>query len=281
MIFKVQDVPTRWGSTLTMITRLLQHKEAVITNLSQHKHNLNLPSDAEWSKLEAFKQQLSPCEKASELLGGQCYVTNSVVLPIVCFLKKEMCATDDDPGYIKKFKEGVWADLVSRMDKVSDNAYFQVATALDIRFKNLKSIEKSKRATVWRLIKNLMKEFNSQKSEIPSSKKLKYDHCFVLESDSDSENEHNSEPLADSLSLEFNLYCAVPTNPDISVNPLNFWSLNEHSYPLLSKLAKQYLSIPASSVTVERLFSSAGDLISKKRNAIDPNNANVLLCLYS
>jgi len=39
-------------------------------------------------------------------------------------------------------------------------------------------------------------------------------------------------------------------------NPISLWDKTQ--YPILSALAEEYLSIPASSATVERLFSAAG-----------------------
>ena len=45
---------------------------------------------------------------------------------------------------------------------------------------------------------------------------------------------------------------------DISENPLLFWQGNANKFPPLSKLASQYLSIPATSAPVERIFSVAG-----------------------
>ena len=39
-------------------------------------------------------------------------------------------------------------------------------------------------------------------------------------------------------------------------------------YPILSKLAKRYLCVPATSVAGERVFSSAGDLVSTQRSCL-------------
>ncbi|XP_077057585.1 E3 SUMO-protein ligase ZBED1-like [Siphateles boraxobius] len=43
----VEDVPTRWNSTLEMIMRVMRDRDALHTTLSQQKHNLALPTNAE------------------------------------------------------------------------------------------------------------------------------------------------------------------------------------------------------------------------------------------
>jgi hypothetical protein len=49
-------------------------------------------------------------------------------------------------------------------------------------------------------------------------------------------------------------------------DPLEFWFVNKTKFINLSKMARDFLCIPATSVPVECIFSQAGDLISKKRN---------------
>ena len=96
----VQDVSTRWSSTLNMIQRLLANKDAVIQSLASHRHNVVPLADSEWNKLSGIQKLLEPWEKASMLLGEK-YVTISVVLPILAYLRREMTTIDDDPGYAR------------------------------------------------------------------------------------------------------------------------------------------------------------------------------------
>lgn len=59
-------------------------------------------------------------------------------------------------------------------------------------------------------------------------------------------------------------------------NPLDWWRENEMKYPLLSSIAKRYLSIPATSAPIERLFSQMGLIITKKRSCLRGSTASAL-----
>lgn len=54
---------------------------------------------------------------------------------------------------------------------------------------------------------------------------------------------------------------------------------NQYLYPRLSLLVKKYLSIPASSVPSERVFSIAGQVVSKKRSRMHPSNVDMFIFL--
>ena len=62
---------------------------------------------------------------------------------------------------------------------------------------------------------------------------------------------------------------------------LDWWKAHETEYSLLSKIAHDYLSIMATSVPCEQLFSVAGLTITKSRNRLDGKSARAILCLKS
>ncbi|KAG8234739.1 hypothetical protein J437_LFUL000975 [Ladona fulva] len=64
-------------------------------------------------------------------------------------------------------------------------------------------------------------------------------------------------------------------------DPLNFWYKYEANMPLVSKMAKKYLCIPATSVPSERLFSKAGQTCSDLRSRIKSTNFDKLLFINS
>ena len=53
----------------------------------------------------------------------------------------------------------------------------------------------------------------------------------------------------------------APTGTDI----LAFWKINALNFPLLAAMAKDYLTVQASSVPSERAFSSGTDLVTADR----------------
>ena len=59
------------------------------------------------------------------------------------------------------------------------------------------------------------------------------------------------------------------------------WKIYEKSDDIvkraLAELAKKYLTPVATTVDVERLFSEAGDILTKERNRLKPQNARKIL----
>lgn len=52
---------------------------------------------------------------------------------------------------------------------------------------------------------------------------------------------------------------------EYGTNVLQFWKRNAFNYPILSSMAKDYLTVHASSVPAERAFSSGVDLVTPNR----------------
>ena len=62
-------------------------------------------------------------------------------------------------------------------------------------------------------------------------------------------------------------------------NPIEWWRQNCTRFPLLSVLAAQYMAAPPTSVASERLFSTAGDVLSDSRSRLLPDKAEHLIFL--
>ena len=80
------------------------------------------------------------------------------------------------------------------------------------------------------------------------------------------------------LVSELDRYLALPAEES---DPLLWWRVHEMEYPVVSKMARDYLSIQATSVPSEQAFSVAGNTISKTRNCLLPETARACLCMKS
>ena len=54
-------------------------------------------------------------------------------------------------------------------------------------------------------------------------------------------------------------------NPGRNVDVLDFWKQNQDVFPLLAKMARIVLAIPASSAKSERVFSTGGLIVTPRR----------------
>lgn len=77
---------------------------------------------------------------------------------------------------------------------------------------------------------------------------------------------------------ELKKYLEVPPLA-LSEDPLKWWRFHEGEFPLLSKLAKRFLCIPGTSVAAERVFSTAGDIVTAQRSTLSSNHVDQLLFL--
>jgi hypothetical protein len=55
-----------------------------------------------------------------------------------------------------------------------------------------------------------------------------------------------------------------PEGPYKPVRPLEFWKLNQNRFPILGTIARSLFIIPASSGSIERMFSTS-DIMSSKQ----------------
>ncbi|XP_038127686.1 E3 SUMO-protein ligase ZBED1-like [Cyprinodon tularosa] len=266
----VQEVSTRWNSTLEMIKRVQRNAEPLRDALALHATNVAMPTATELEKLKKLEAVLEHCRYVSELLGGEKFVSCSVVLPTLCHLSRVMEVTEDDPAYMINFKGTFAAEMDGRKEK-TNITWLRVATALDPRFKDLKCLSKPDRAEVWRMIRALLQEMESERPAqpdiqiTPEPPKKKPTLMLAHESSSDEEE--------DSIEQCLERYKAEPL---IGMDdcPQEWWSTHEGAHSEMARLARKYLATPATSAEELRL-----ETVERARKAEEENkkaNTNIL-----
>uniref|UniRef100_A0A1A8M216 HAT C-terminal dimerisation domain-containing protein n=1 Tax=Nothobranchius pienaari TaxID=704102 RepID=A0A1A8M216_9TELE len=102
-----------------------------------------------------------------------------------------------------------------------------------------------------------------------------------LDSDSTSSDEEQDEEQLSNEAIQNEVLAyfgeqSLPKKDD----PLIWWKANEQRFPTLAKLANSLLCIPATSTPSERLFSAAGNIVSKKRASLSPEHVDMLTFLH-
>ena len=78
---------------------------------------------------------------------------------------------------------------------------------------------------------------------------------------------------------EVKTYCdSFPCIP-LTDNPLMWWKTHQSELPLLASLARCVLCVPGTSVPSERVFSTAGDIVTSQRACLSPESVDVLIFL--
>ena len=156
-----------------------------------------------------------------------------------------------------------------------DESYI-IAAVLDPRFKMRwcpDDIQEHVESVIQKCASNLSNNDSSNGEEPtgqPPPKKLKGDIFSFMKSKSERKR-HKS-----STNNEIASYLSVPCE-DMDYDPLVFWNTNGTQYPTLSKMARKYLAVPASSAPVERLFSIAGKVFRPDRCSLKDDTFEKLM----
>ena len=88
-----------------------------------------------------------------------------------------------------------------------------------------------------------------------------------------------SRPTIPEASSEVEAYLAAGSTSSTDDQPLTFWKANATKYPKLSRVAKKFLAVPATSAPIERIFSHARNILQANRAHLLPKNFEQLLLL--
>jgi hypothetical protein len=68
----------------------------------------------------------------------------------------------------------------------------------------------------------------------------------------------------------------VDRNSELDV--LAFWKANEFRYPTLARMARDFLTIPVSTVASESTFSASGRVLNEHRSSLSKDTIEALIC---
>ena len=156
--------------------------------------------------------------------------------------------------------------------------YHDISTVLDPRFK-LEYFKTKK------FDKNFITALKTALTEIHDAYELELEQ-FSAESTPRTVVPKNKNDYIFDFSVPCKVVCEIEiylfeSVEKFDMEPLEYWRKNAFRFKVLSRMARDFLAIPATSVPVEQILSQAGDLITKKRNRLLPKSIKEIMCLNS
>lgn len=251
--------------------------------------------------LEAMDKALSPLMEFTDALSGEAYVSVSYVKPVLHLFNHQILKSQDgETALTTTIKEGILYYLNDKYDDDSTEKLLDMATLLDPRFKT--AYIKEERIDFMKTraaaeIEHLVAGDETaaqevpipppsavpaaaavEESEPPAVKKAKRSLSSYFKKPSAPTGQGTSKPSRASIDLELSMYLQTP-DLDSEKDPLQWWRQRELNFPLVAKLAKKYLCIPATSSPSERVFSTAGNIVTCKRSCLKPETVDQLVFL--
>lgn len=225
-------------------------------------------------------------------------MTGSALPPLVKGLQKSIQSTIFETAAVKAFQSIAAQEMTSRWEretKFRDDGenICLIAAALDPRFRKLKflpaedslkvhlkvqalALEEKRRYEVQTHQHQCEEQVQSASADMKFSEKRQVslldtllgsdsdDHC---NGEDDTGHIRDQETHSEVVRNEIHMYFSEQAIPK-EENPVKWWKENEVRFPILAMLAKSYLSVPATSTPSERLFSVAGNIVTKKRASL-------------
>jgi len=291
------DCPTRWNSTIHMAVRMLQIRSHVCAaaldddiRKDLKKSKIILPTEEQWSLLQCVVDILQPFCDAITQWSGQKYVTVSMVyLVIFGFLDLIRFNSNDRESVV---------ELKSRLTEEVNNRFIPdwfpkvlplAASLLNPRYKSLPFLSSDDKAKVKLYANVLYNMLLTRRHESSSSTTTAGTMNVALAVAAASSATSDLIRRVYSVSQteqqrgfldELEDFIRDSTSTDLSLCPLEWWKANATRYPRIERLAAELFCIPATSCPSERVFSTAGNVVNKKRAQLSPEHAEMLVFLY-
>ncbi len=266
-----------------MFKRLLESQSAVSLLLTQSGMDETVGhfGSEQWSAVEAAYDVLAPCFEATAELPREKMATASKVIPITNMPLSIYSDMAKESGLKGELASNLLHHLVKRITHVKGSKVLACATLLDPRLKNtcFRQLEK-KTSAIMELKKELQQLENTSTpayQETVDALPKKSESSLWDSFDKEVQNLVSHKKSPESAVQTLNSFFEIKLE-DRKTDALQWWVQEGANKSLsLAQLATKYLSIPATSVPSERVFSAAGEIISGRRNRLGDTTANIML----
>ncbi|XP_019153569.1 PREDICTED: zinc finger BED domain-containing protein RICESLEEPER 2-like [Ipomoea nil] len=244
------DVPTRWNSTYMMLNTALQYQRAFEAYENDASLNADLPDSIpnfmDWLSVQSLVHFLKGFYEMTVRISGSLYVTSNTFFSDISDLG---CMLDDMVNSVSTSKKDMGSHMKQKFEKYwgdpeKMNFLIFYANILDPRdkieympaqFAQLYGDEKGK--SCFEKVQSSMGRMKSQLKQ------------------------QRMEAGGSSKQTELQIYLSekiVEDEENVDFDVLRWWKVNSDRFPILSRMARDVLAVPISTVASESAFSTSG-----------------------
>uniref|UniRef100_A0A8D9E9A5 Zinc finger BED domain-containing protein 4 n=2 Tax=Cacopsylla melanoneura TaxID=428564 RepID=A0A8D9E9A5_9HEMI len=296
----IQEVPTRWNSSLHMFDRFTTLKVPLVATMTSLNFESHLTIE-DWQEIEQCRNALKKFELATVAVSSQKDVTISTLNYLMDELLDHTSSlknVENCSDLMKSFHEELYNQCKTRFNKIVSQPghkfLLSEATFLDPRFKKYgfgenralynetkKTIERRGVAILQSKYATVARPTPAQEVSTPTSPTEGQRASTSTERTQSTQESifdnfdkkvpqmiRNSSGTANSkMIVEIDRYLNEPII-DRREDPLAWWDISKKVYPTLHEMMTKRLCIQATSVPSERIFSKGGEILTAKRSRL-------------
>ncbi|GAB0201899.1 E3 SUMO-protein ligase ZBED1 [Grus japonensis] len=303
----VTDVGSRWITTIEMCETLLDLKWAIMSVLEENPKGAaavrNL-ADHQWKLLQDLVPVMRTVKIATAFLREEQNASVSSLMPCVHGIVAAIGQQAEEAGVVIKTVVGnIRTELTRRWGLSEDEKALEnpavIASFLDPRFKEMRFLSPGLRSELHRRVKNMLSQvfnhpspsaaqfrvpnsdYKAEGGEAGGQLAARKDRCSSAASQSVYDILLGKDPTESMPEIHQQLenYIVEPLCKR-STNPLDWWKNNEHRFPAVARLSRQYLAVPATAVLPEQAFAAGESALEHRRAVLAPENLDQILFLH-
>ncbi len=275
-----------------MVEHIIEQAQAIRHVLSDDRRSSLSLTWQDMDVLKAVHEALKPVGDFTDILSGENYVTSSCILPILQLCRDNVLAvSENDLQLTKSIKTGILTKLEAGGPKYESDSVRKImrkCTFLDPRYRGgyetddntLAETKAELQAEIVSLeaagaVAIRVEEGEAQPE--PSRKKMTLGSMLQKKADAMA-GPVGIVTVEDRVGAEITAYCLEPVTQG-DEDPLLWWKNAAGRFPQMSRVARKYLCVCATSTPSERVFSTAGKVVGPQRALLKPDKVNMLVFL--
>nr|KAJ0212044.1 hypothetical protein LSAT_V11C400164530 [Lactuca sativa] len=298
----ILECKTRWNSTYQMLSAAIKFKEVFPMYKEREPRYLCCPSNDDWLKVEKVCEILEVFDSATNIISGSEYPTSNLFLNEIFRVKVLLDKKFEDSNE-DEFVHDMVKCMKLKFDKYwgDCNLMMSIGAILDPKCKMrviefcfprmypgneaCENIDKVKKA-LYELYKEYADEYYSSSGEGNGESDGLRGNNVTIQASSSGWSEfaqfvrtvENIQPQKSDLDNYLEESCYICEEDPIPFDVLQWWRSNSLKYRILSRMARDILAIPITTVASEATFSVGSRVIDTYRASLATETVEVLLC---